>query len=170
MSIAKTPKKAEEISGFIPLICICLLSNIIQNLQIYNFILVPKSPAASPQKKLTGLPRIVQDVAADLYNHIQKWNDFHIQGSHLVNQIALVKSNSFESYSAELEQLTDNLYKVLQNLEPYVQKFEKFQNQIEALNKLQNATEVLFISCSVDEIKQITKLISAAYLKEYKVS
>lgn len=131
--------------------------------------LVPQSPAASPQKNLTGSPRIVRDISADIYNNIQKWNNLHIEGSHIVKQIGFIKSEIFGSYSKELEQQTDNLYKIVENLRPYVKIFEKLCNQINALDRLQNASEVPFISLKLFEIKEIVEIITAAYLKDYKV-
>lgn len=129
-----------------------------------------QSPAASPQKNLTGPPRIVKDIAADIFNTIQKWNNFHIQGCHIVKQIGFIKSEIFGSYSPELEEETDKLYKVLQNLMSCVEIFKKLVTQMSALEKLQNKDEVLFMSCTIKELKDYISCITSAYLKEFTVS
>ncbi|XP_019879750.1 uncharacterized protein LOC109607713 isoform X2 [Aethina tumida] len=78
---------------------------------------LPQSPAAGAlQKNLTGSPRVARDIVADLYNNIQKWNDFHIKGSTIVKKIVAVKSESQENYTIELEEYTKALFEVMTSL------------------------------------------------------
>lgn len=133
-------------------------------------LLVRQSPAASPKKNITGPPRIVRDIAADLYNTIQKWNNLHIQGCQIVKQIGLIKSEILGSYSSELEEETDKLYKIVQSVIPYGNVFKKLASQMCALEKLQNKNEVLFISCTLNELKDYLDSITSAYVKELTVS
>lgn len=107
---------------------------------------------------------------ADLFNAIQKWNNLQIQGTQLVKQIALIKSDLFGNYSIELEQEIDQLYKIVKNIRPHLQIFEKLKNQMNALEKLQSKNEILFRSCSLFELKEFVENVANAYLKEFKVS
>lgn len=125
---------------------------------------------ASPQKNLTGPPRIVKDIAADLYNAVQKWNNLHIQGTQFVKQIALIKSDMFGTYSIELEQQIDELYKIVESIRLYITIFEKLKNQMSALEKLQSKNEILFTSCSLCELKEFVDNVADAYIKEFLVS
>lgn len=134
------------------------------------YIVVPQSPVASPQKNVTGSPRIVRDIVADLFNNIQKWNNIHIEGSKLVKQISLIKTDILGSYSTELEEQINILYIKFQNILLYVKIFENILNQICALEKLHSKDEILFISCNLNEIKKNVEIIATAYMKEYKVN
>lgn len=164
----KTPQKSDVISGF----STAASKKFLLTFQpVFDILfLVRQSPAASPQKNLTGTPRIVRDIVADLFNNIQKWNNFHIQGCQTVKQIGLIKSDIFGSYSSELEEETDKLYKIVQNITLHVELFKKFGHQMCALEKLHSKEDVLFISCSINELKENIELISCAYIKEFSVS
>lgn len=48
--------------------------------------------------------------------------------------------------------------------------FETIQNQIKALEKLQNTNEILFNSIKLCDIRQYIRIITAAYIQEYKAS
>lgn len=166
MNNQRTPSKNNVFPGFSPVLCKY------PDIQYFNYhtcFSVLQSPVTSPQKNLTGHPRIVRDIVADLYNNIQKWNNLHIQGSQIVKQIAIMKSESLGCYSPELEQQTNDLYMTMQNIDSYVKVLEKLNNQINALVKLQTRKEVLFLSCSLQEIMQYIEIITNAYFKEYKV-
>lgn len=119
---------------------------------------------------MTGPPRIVKDITADLFNTIQKWNNLHIDGYQIVKQIALTKSDIFGRYSLELEKYTDQLYKIVKNIECFVEVFEKLNKQMAALEKLHNKQEILFSSCRLWQLKEWVDIITIAYLNEVKVS
>lgn len=112
----------------------------------------------------------MQDTAADLFNTIQKWNNLHIQGYQLIKQIALMKSDLFGSYSVELEKDTDQLYKIVKDIEDYVDIFEKLDKQMTALEKLHNKNEIIFSSCRLWQLKEWITIITTAYLNEFKVN
>lgn len=58
---------------------------------------------------MTGNPRILKDLAADVYNFIQKWNNVHLHGMSLLKSITELKVDS--SYPRGLQELCDELEK-----------------------------------------------------------
>lgn len=98
---------------------------------------MPKSPAAaSPQRNLTGLPRVARDIAADVYNNIQKWNDYHIKGANVIKEIGLLLSDNPKNFSPALETHTNKLHDIVQNLRVFSNALEFLANQMTALVKL----------------------------------
>ncbi|VEN49906.1 unnamed protein product [Callosobruchus maculatus] len=132
---------------------------------------VHQSPIASPssQKNLTGVPRVVRDLAADLYNTIQKWNRIHIRGALLCKQIAICKADQPSEYSPELEILTNDLYECVEELRPIKETLERTMKQGEAMKKLQNNTTPVFFGHDIDGLVEIVNYIGKAYVKEYSV-
>ncbi|RZC38101.1 uncharacterized protein BDFB_006101, partial [Asbolus verrucosus] len=131
---------------------------------------VPESPAAaSPQKNLTGLPRVVRDLVADVYNNIQKWNDLHIKGANIVKQVASLKSNNPKDFSLDLEEFMNELYTTVQALRHYKDALLSFTSQMKALPKLQKESEQLFISLSARSMSNLVEEISKAYEAEFGV-
>lgn len=82
----------------------------------------------------------------------------------------MIKSEIFGSYSSELEEETEKLYNIVQNIIQHVEVFKKLGSQISALEKLQNKNEVLFLSCTLNELKECIVLITSVYIKELTVS
>ncbi|XP_023024826.2 cyclin-dependent kinase 2-interacting protein isoform X1 [Leptinotarsa decemlineata] len=131
---------------------------------------VTRSPVAcSPQKNLTGSIRIARDIAADIYNTIQRWNTLHISGAQFVKMIAVEKAVDPKKYSPALEELTTNLYEVVQNLKSIEGQFRIFKTQIRALEKVDKNSETLFLSLNMDGIANLIENIVDAYLEEFKV-
>ncbi|KAJ8941744.1 hypothetical protein NQ314_010288 [Rhamnusium bicolor] len=136
----------------------------------FSPIILPQSPAAgSPQKNLTGPPRIAKDIVANLYNNIQHWNDDHIKGAQIVKQIAVLKSNDPKNYSLPLEAYINDLYNVFQSLINHVKCFETLIAQIAALAKLQKKTEPLFVSLDAISIANLVETVANAYREEIKI-
>ncbi|XP_074042329.1 uncharacterized protein isoform X2 [Leptinotarsa decemlineata] len=132
---------------------------------------VTRSPVAcSPQKNLTGSIRIARDIAADIYNTIQRWNTLHISGAQFVKMIAVEKAVDPKKYSPALEELTTNLYEVVQNLKSIEGQFRIFKTQIRALEKVDKNSETLFLSLNMDGIANLIENIVDAYLEEFKKS
>lgn len=69
----------------------------------------------SPQgKNLTGNPRHVRDLAADIHANVQQWNNLHLQGVvHLQNIAQKLQDNS---YSKDIQELCDKLGGVCDDL------------------------------------------------------
>lgn len=118
---------------------------------------------------MTGSPRVARDIVADLYNNIQKWNDFHIKGSTIVKKIVAVKSESQENYTIELEEYTKALFEVMTSLVVYRNSFDYLTSQIIALSKLQKNNRPLFMSLSVADMAEMIGTIGQAYKNEFEV-
>ncbi|XP_017776769.1 PREDICTED: cyclin-dependent kinase 2-interacting protein-like [Nicrophorus vespilloides] len=134
----------------------------------FSPVILPKSPAAaSPHKNLTGLPRVARDIAADLYNNIQKWNEQHLTGSKVVQNIATVKADSEVLYPEDLEEQMKMLFDIVQNLSIYSNALVFLSSQMQALVKLHKEKTPLFISLTVEQLADLVKSISDAYKTEF---
>lgn len=61
---------------------------LLPNTKIPTF-LVHESPGSkTTQRNLTGYPRIIRDLSADIFNDIQQWNGLHIRGAKMIKEIA----------------------------------------------------------------------------------
>lgn len=131
---------------------------------------MPESPAAiSGQKNLTGLPRVARDIAADVYNNIQKWNDCHITGSKITRDIVQLKSNSETTYPEGLENFTTDLHEIVQKLSGISGALEFLASQMMSLVKLHKKITPLFISLNNEQLASIVQTIAEAYKAEFKV-
>lgn len=139
------------------------------NIFIIAFLVVQSPVACSPQKNLTGPPRVARDLAADLYNNIQKWNDFHIKGAHVVKQIAILKSEEPSKFSSQLEEFTTDLYRLVEGISICNNNFEALKSQFTALAKLQKEQQPIFISYDGEGLASLCHYICNAYLEEFKV-
>lgn len=128
-----------------------------------------QSPAASPQRNLTGLPRVARDIAADVYNNIQKWNDYHIKGANIIKEIGLLLADNPRNFSPALEAHTTKLTDVVQNLKVFSNALEFLANQMTALVKLRKDNVPLFISLTANALADIVHHIADAYKAEFKV-
>ncbi|XP_044264020.1 cyclin-dependent kinase 2-interacting protein-like [Tribolium madens] len=136
----------------------------------FSSVILHESPAqVSPQKNLTGLPRVVRDLVADVYNNIQEWNDLHIKGSTIVKEIASLKADNPKEFSSNLEQLTTDLYSLVQSLRHYKDVLIMFSSQMRATEKLQQNESPLFISLNLNSLANLVESISKAYEDEFKV-
>lgn len=137
---------------------------------IAQIISVPESPAAgSPNRNLAGLPRVVRDIVADLYNTIQRWNDSHIKGAAIVKQISSIKSDNPSDFSEGLEQLANDLYYLVQNLRQFKNALQLCSSQIVAAAQLNKEREPIFISLPVEKIVVLVNEIVEAYAAEFQV-
>lgn len=133
-------------------------------------ILVRESPAAgSPQRNLTGTPRIVRDLVADLYNDIQHWNASHIKGAGIVKEISSIKSDNPSDFSERLEELSSDLYSIVQALKGFKNALQLYSSKMVAIAKLQNEHEPIFISLHAESILNLVNEIVEAYAAEFKV-
>ncbi|XP_060536489.1 cyclin-dependent kinase 2-interacting protein-like [Cylas formicarius] len=128
---------------------------------------LPDCPNNSPSRNLTGTPRVTRDIAADLYNNIQKWNAWHIKGCRIVKQIASIKANSGATYSSHLEEAVNELYSIVQNIRVHWENLELLVNQTKALYQLHGNDKPVFLSLSAASIANLISDISTAYKKEF---
>lgn len=131
---------------------------------------MPKSPAAeSPQRNLTGPPRVIRDIIADLHNTIQNWNSQHIVGCSLVKQISSWKANEIKFYGPELEDLATQLSVVVSALRINCDSLNLIASQAEAFTKLPGLQNPVFFSLSAQDMSRLISDICKAYNGEMKV-
>uniref|UniRef100_A0A1Y1KRL2 Uncharacterized protein n=2 Tax=Photinus pyralis TaxID=7054 RepID=A0A1Y1KRL2_PHOPY len=136
----------------------------------FSPITLPQSPAGiSSHKNLTGLPRVARDIVADLYNNIQRWNDNHIRGANITKSIAHLKTNNIADYSKDLENLTSDLFDVVEKLSGISEAFDFLCSQMKSLVKLHKKTTTLFISMRNEQLADFVEAITSAYKGELKV-
>ncbi|XP_050301237.1 cyclin-dependent kinase 2-interacting protein-like [Anthonomus grandis grandis] len=135
----------------------------------FSSVTLHKSPAAqSPQKNLTGPPRVIRDIIADLYNNIQRWNSLHIKGCSIVKEIASVKADTPKTYSTRLEECITSLYAVVEGLKINNDVFSKLVTQVYAFGRLPNIDDTVFFSLSASNIAERCVEVCEAYKKEFQ--
>lgn len=146
----------------------CNTSKICTRFYIKRPPLVCKSPAET-QRNLTGVARVVRDIAADVHNNIQKWNGYHIKGASIVKDIAKNLSDEPRKLTSDVEKLTIELRSIVDNLKIFSNALDFLANQMTALINLHKDNAPLFISMSVGQICDIVHRISEAYKGELRV-
>lgn len=133
----------------------------------YNlkFFLVPSKP--SPQKNLTGYPRVIRDIVIDVHNNIQAWNKLHLEGCRIVQDIVQKKANNPRSYTRGLETSVNELKDVVTKLDSINQKFTEYAAQVSAVGKLR-LNELVFSMDSIN-IAAMLDSVKDAYQQEYEV-
>lgn len=130
---------------------------------------MPESPAiSSPQKNLTGLPRVAKDLIADIYNNIQKWNDLHLQGAKITKEIGQTASTS-QRYTVALDKLTSSLYDLVEKLSERQNLMDSYRSQFQALADLDKNQNPLFLTRSLSSLAGLVDAIVAAYRNELQV-
>lgn len=64
---------------------------------------------------MTGVPRHVRDLAADIHSNIQQWNSLYLQGITYIRSIAQEKQGK-NYYSKTLQDLCDKLENICDGL------------------------------------------------------
>ena len=127
-----------------------------------------ESPGSS-SNNLTGLPRLIRDLVADVYNTIQKWNDCHIQGSNLAKQILNYVANNKIKLTDELDCLMRQLEDTFLQISAHENMLQSFPSQLNSVNKLHGSIEPIFISLSLRQLSNLVQEISSAYKRELQV-
>ncbi|KAL1513506.1 hypothetical protein ABEB36_002910 [Hypothenemus hampei] len=131
---------------------------------------LPKSPAAQcNQRNLTGAPRVIRDIVADLHSNIQIWNDIHTKGVDQVWKYMNLKLTTTEIYTLELDLSMKEMELVKNDLRNAYNQFNLLENRCEAFSKLPNMPSPVFFSLSAKEIYKLFGEICEAYRKESKV-
>ncbi|KAI4468031.1 hypothetical protein MML48_2g00017655 [Holotrichia oblita] len=133
----------------------------------YSVIPLPQSPSQT-SINLTGLPRVAKDIAADVYNTIQKWNDSHIQGAALVKKIINLKCDSKKKYPEGLEKLIEELEEIVHRLSLQANSLTFLSKQISSLSRL-HRQQRLFATLSAEELSNLVNTVAKAYQLELKV-
>lgn len=122
----------------------------------------------SPQKNLTGLPRVVKDITADIFNTIQKWNQSYLLGCDIVNNIANIKEG-IKGFSEEIDKLLEQLFGVVENMRAHSKIISSCVTKLGAVSRLNQENSVLFSTATVTDISSLINDISSAYESELKV-
>ncbi|XP_073980901.1 cyclin-dependent kinase 2-interacting protein-like isoform X2 [Rhodnius prolixus] len=145
---------------------------------LYSPVEVPESPAKKAKGNLTGIPRIVHDSSADLYNCIQEWNGNHITGVSVINEICNLKithlnsSNASVAFPAGLEELCNSLEDVCSKLNTVLNKIKEVKNHYEGLmklNEMKNINTPVFTTWRVQEFVELSSKILSMYDKELQM-
>ncbi|KAH1007466.1 hypothetical protein HUJ04_004694, partial [Dendroctonus ponderosae] len=141
----------------------------VQSTSGFSPVIVQTSPAAeSPQKNLTGHPRVIRDIVADLYNNVQRWNSLHIQGCGIVKQIASMKADTGQTYPPHLDEHINELQSVVQSMTNMFNVFAKLDEQATAFAKLPNLWNPLFFSMDAFSLTRLIKDICEVYMTAFK--
>lgn len=116
------------------------------------------------------MPRVVRDIAADIYNNIQHWNTLHIKGASAINDLAGIKANSNKLYPDGIELLITEMVPVIEGLRTISNGLLASAQQISSLERLHKSPVPLFISWSVEKMSQTCTLMAEAYKTEFKVN
>lgn len=126
------------------------------------------SSSPSPQKNLTGLPRVIKDTTADVFNNIQKWNNQHITGCEIVTEVALLKIEVNDKFSETIDQLLAKLYDIVESLTIYSINLCNLAKQMRKLLKINTSESPVFLSLNLTQLVELIEDISAAYQAEIK--
>ncbi|KAF2880899.1 hypothetical protein ILUMI_25275 [Ignelater luminosus] len=141
-----------------------------ESTKCYSPVILPDNSAISPQKNLTGLPRVAKDIASDVYSNIQNWNENHIKGANITKSIAQLKTNNSKAVHPDgLESLTNALYEVVQKLTGIAKALEFLASQMNALVKVHKKPTPLFLSLSNNQLAALVENIAEAYQSELKI-
>ncbi|XP_044740206.1 cyclin-dependent kinase 2-interacting protein-like [Chrysoperla carnea] len=153
MSRQLTPKKEENLlntSQFIP-------------------IKLHESPGSkTAQRNLTGYPRIIRDLSADIFNDIQQWNGLHIRGAKIIKEIASLKATTYKQshYPPELEPLCNNVLEVVNALEIIVESLKAISKKMSPIVNLHKSNTPLFISWPTSKFVLTAEKIANVYAEE----
>ncbi|KAG8226261.1 hypothetical protein J437_LFUL004818 [Ladona fulva] len=113
----------------------------------FSPVVVRESPVKkTPQRgNLTGNPRNARDLAADLYNLIQKWNSCHSSGADILAEIHQIKLTDIETahkdgksmYPVGLQDKCDRLERVCKEMFGIVDGMQKCAAKFKALGELE---------------------------------
>ncbi|XP_015601650.1 cyclin-dependent kinase 2-interacting protein isoform X2 [Cephus cinctus] len=132
----------------------------------YSPVIVPESPV-SKGTNLTGNPRLVRDLSADIHASIQQWNNIHLHGISILKAITQTKVD--ESYSEELQNLCDDLEKDCNSLADIVDNLKQLSHQMKAVASLHKSKEYMFLTWPVEIFGDVANEIYKAYEKDLAV-
>lgn len=152
--------------------------------QQFTPVTVSDSPAKSTAQKgnLTGNARVIRDLVADLHNHIQAWNRYHLEGYRVLRNIADMKGpilkasemqNREPTYPEGLQALIDELLSICGKMCDTVSEMNEVAQRMDAVVKLEkesNKNDVpLFLTWSADKFGEACQDIYSAYDSEMEV-
>ena len=145
------------------------------------------SPGRGPGKDhLTGSERKIRDCAADIHNSIEKWDDYNVEGSDILSELANLKlqkmfnseGKDLSTAKACLQDSCDKLEKVINKLEKVLRKMEKYISHIHGIANLQdynfkhdcsNDSNILFDSWETERFYETVEELLCIYKREFEV-
>ncbi|XP_048514465.1 cyclin-dependent kinase 2-interacting protein-like isoform X2 [Athalia rosae] len=130
---------------------------------------VLESPVAkTPQRgNLTGNPRLVRDIAADIHSSIQQWNNVHLHAVPILKNICQLKID--EKFPDGLQDLCDILEKDCQTLDEIVCTLKLLSHQMNVVASLNKGPENLFLTWPTYKFGEVTEQIYNVYKDEAEV-
>ncbi|XP_046749049.1 cyclin-dependent kinase 2-interacting protein [Diprion similis] len=147
-----TPKKNSDAVPVIP--------------EHFSPLVISESPVAkTPQRgNLTGAPRRVRDIAADIHSSIQQWNSVHLNAVPILRDICRLKVD--EKYPDGLQELCDTLEEGCYALDEIVASLKLLTHQIQVAASLHKTTEIMFSTWPIDKFGDVAEIIYEAYRDE----
>ena len=128
-----------------------------------------EDPHPPPGVNLTGVPRRIRDRCADVYNTHKKWQKVKLQGARLIKKIGNRRGESPKE--TDLLELSDNLYKVVDDLENFVATFNAVSvnfgslvemSELKLTSELTCSGRVPFVSLTLEDYAAMTRDVEAA--------
>ncbi|KAL1138412.1 hypothetical protein AAG570_008476, partial [Ranatra chinensis] len=132
------------------------------------------------QGNLTGTPRKVRDLTADLFNGIQEWNKQQLLGMEVLSNISHIKLHNGKTkdgvethYPPGLQDLCDKLNGICNSMCGVASEMEKIQTQIISLCKLESLRKVeqkpIFLTWPINSYVDVCSFVSQSYNREAKL-
>lgn len=137
------------------------------------------SPYSPVGVNLTGLPRRVKDSCADLYNNAcTRWERAKLQGARTIREIIVLKGGETPD-EAKLDELCENLLKIMDDLARIVDSISSVRKNFEALLKIYRVkasvdsdtmanSNVPFLSYTLEKYLEMIRSIEEPYIQELK--
>ncbi|XP_014242463.1 cyclin-dependent kinase 2-interacting protein [Cimex lectularius] len=145
----------------------------------YSPVVVHESPSWT-QKNLTGIARQLKDNSADLYNCVQRWNQHHLAGMKVLNNIRDLKCSAIEKKAENLDLYPEGLQKLCYTLSDLFDQMSEEVNllkvinkQYEALQKLQDLKEnyePVFMTWQLHHFVEVSRDVAESYEKQLELN
>ncbi|OXU26736.1 hypothetical protein TSAR_013201 [Trichomalopsis sarcophagae] len=148
---------------------VCGMQNPMKESPRFSPVTLTVSPGAkvSQGTNLTGNPRLVRDIAAEIHSSIQQWNALHLNGVSLLKTITRLKVD--QSYPEELKTPCEDLEKICDEADKIVANLELLAKQVKAVSCLHKTDNNLFSTWPVEKFVMTAETIYNAYKKEAAV-
>ncbi|XP_066581306.1 cyclin-dependent kinase 2-interacting protein [Prorops nasuta] len=127
----------------------------------------PTNSKIAQGKNLTGIPRILRDMAVDVHNNIQQWNNLHLRGLSILKTICYLKSA--EVYTQDVQGQCDKLEEICSSLDQIIQSLSQINDQVKNISALHRLPDKLFKSWPISSFSNVTEIIHKAFNNEAKV-
>ncbi|XP_046431900.1 cyclin-dependent kinase 2-interacting protein-like [Neodiprion virginianus] len=132
----------------------------------FSPLVISESPVTKTSQRgnLTGTPRRVRDIAADIHSSIQQWNSVHLHAVPILKNICQIKVD--EKYPDGLQDSCDVLEVDCNALDEIVASLKLLAHQIKVAASLHRAAENMFLTWPIDKFGDVAEKIYEAYRDE----